>query len=356
MRKPPYVHGFVDRHGRVRHYFRRPDHKQVPLPGLPWSPEFMAAYEAAMKCETAPRIEPGAWRTIPGTINALVVAYYNSLQFQGLTRTSQIDYRRLIERFRREHGHRSIAGLTRAKVTEMLGNRARTPAAARNWLRMLRTLMRFAVDQGLRADDPTAGIKSKYKSDGFLPWGEDQIAQYRARHPIGTRARIALELLLNVGPRRGDVVQLGRQHIRDGRFYFRTQKTATLVEGIPVLADLQEALDAMPREHLTFLVTEYGKPFTAAGFGGWFHERCTEAGLPKGYTAHGLRKAAATRLADLGATAHQLMATFGWTTLREAERYTRAADRKRLAQSAGELLIAGTSSGKPKGKVSQKGP
>jgi site-specific recombinase XerD len=91
-------------------------------------------------------------------------------------------------------------------------------------------------------------------------------------------------------------------------------------------------------------MTEYGKAFTAAGLGGWFRARCDEAGIPKGYAAHGLRKASATRLAEQGATAHQLKAWFGWKTLREAERYTEAAERKKLARAAG-ALISGTRSG-----------
>jgi integrase len=317
------------------------------LPGLPWSPEFMAAYQAAMTGDTAPRIEPGASRTVPGTINWLVIAYYGSPQFQALSPVTQRDSRNRIERFRREHGHRSIAGLDRTKLTEMLGRRARTPAAARNFLRMVRTLMRFAVDQGLRDDDPTASIKVTYKTTGFLAWSEEHVAQYRAKYEIGTRARLALELLLNIGARRSDVVRLGRQHIRDGELSFRTQKTGALVEGIPVLPELAAALGAMPTENLTFLTTDYGRPFTAAGFGNWFRDRCAEAGLPKGYAAHGLRKTAAVRIAEHGATAHQLMAWFGWTSLKEAERYTRAADRKRLARTAGQMLKAGTSSGKP---------
>jgi integrase len=338
VKKPRYVHGFVDRHGWPRYYFRRRGFQQVPLPGLPWSPQFMAAYEAAMAGERAPRLEPGATRTVPGTINALVVAYYCTPQFQALSPVTQRDYRSIIERFRRENGHRSIAGLDRTKLKEMLGNRARTPAAAHNFLRMVRTLMRFAIDQGLRDDDPTVNIKVKYKSAGFLAWGEEQIAQYRGRYALGTKARLALELLLNIGARRSDVVQLGRQHIRDGEFSFRTQKTGALVEGIPLLPELAAALDALPTENLTFLTTDYGKPFTTPGFGNWFRARCREAGLPKGYSAHGLRKAAATRIAEAGATPHQLMAWFGWTTLKEAERYTRAADRKRLARTAGRML------------------
>jgi integrase len=140
---------------------------------------------------------------------------------------------------------------------------------------------------------------------------------------------------------------MGRQHMRDGVLSFRQSKTRNLVE-IPVLAELNEALGAMPQtNHLTFLTTGSGAPFTAAGFGGWFRDRCDEASIPKGYAAHGLRKAAATRHANCGATAHELMAWFGWTSISEAERYTKAADRKRLAQGMVMKLKQGTSSGKP---------
>jgi len=51
-------------------------------------------------------------------------------------------------------------------------------------------------------------------------------------------------------------------------------------------------------------------------------------------SAHGLRKAAATRAAENGATAHELMAIFGWVDIKEAELYTRAANRRRLAAQA----------------------
>jgi len=83
MRRPPkYVHGFMDRHGKPRFYFRRAGFKRVPLPGLPWSPEFMAAYDAALKGEA--RVAIGAGRTKPGTVNDVVVRYLSSSAFQGL--------------------------------------------------------------------------------------------------------------------------------------------------------------------------------------------------------------------------------------------------------------------------------
>ena len=159
-----------------------------------------------------------------------------------------------------------------------------------------------------------------------------------ATPPPGTRpARLAFELLYGTAQRRGDVVRMGRQHVREECLSIRQQKTGELVE-ISVLPPLRAAIDACESGRLTFLTTEYGRPFTSAGFGNWFRERCNEAGIPDGYSAHGLRKAAATRLAEAGATDHELMAVSGWRTLKEVQRYTKAANRKRLDQSAADRL------------------
>jgi hypothetical protein len=73
-------------------------------------------------------------------------------------------------------------------------------------------------------------------------------------------------------------------------------------------------MNASPCGDLTFLVNEWGPPFTDAGFGNWFRDRCLEAGVPG--RAHGLRKAGATLAANNGATSRQLMAIFGWDTLK----------------------------------------
>ncbi|MBI4334657.1 MAG: tyrosine-type recombinase/integrase [Chloroflexi bacterium] len=119
----------------------------------------------------------------------------------------------------------------------------------------------------------------------------------------------------------------------------RQQKTRTELE-IPVHPALAASIAAAPNGNLTFLVTAYGKPFTAAGFGGWFRDRCDEAGLDH-CTAHGLRKASARRLTEAGCTSHEIMAITGHRSLAEAERYTRAADQKRGAVSAfGKLAKA----------------
>lgn len=135
-----------------------------------------------------PVVEIGAERTKPGTVAALVVTYFNSAQFRSLSPSTQATYRGILERFRADHGHRRVAHLARENA-EMLGNRASTPAAANNWLRMVRMLMRLAVELGMRTDDPTFGIKPlRIRSDGFQIWRPDQIAAFRGKHAIGTRA------------------------------------------------------------------------------------------------------------------------------------------------------------------------
>jgi integrase len=141
-----------------------------------------------------------------------------------------------------------------------------------------------------------------------------------------------MALLLYTGQRRGDVIRMGRQHIRNGKIDVVQQTTRERL-AVPIHAHLRTALGACPSDHLTFLVTQAGAPFTSAGFGNWFADAVAAAGLT-GMAAHGLRKAAARRLAEAGATVKQIQAVTGRRTLREIERYTRAADQEAGAEAA----------------------
>src|SRR5260221_2916859 len=303
MRRPPkYVHGFIDRHGKPRFYFRRPGFERVALPGLPWSPDFMAAYEAAL-AET-PRVEIGASRTKPGTVTAAVAGYFGSLAFASLAAGTRRTRRQILERFRAEQGEQGIATLGRAHVERMVNTKAATPGAAMNFLVALRALMRHALTVGLRGDDPTVGVRSpKYRSGGFYPWTEDDIAAFERKHPIGSRARLALALLLYTAQRRADVVQMGRQHVRNGLIHVRQSKTGVML-AIPLHPELRAVLDATPAEHFTFLTTAGGRPVHPDHFTHLFKRKCREAGLPARASVHGLRKAACRRLAELGCSAN----------------------------------------------------
>jgi integrase len=339
-RLPQFVQAFVDRHGRPRHYLRRPGFKLVALPGLPWSEEFMAAYNAALT--GAKPLVIGANRSKPGTVNDVVARYLASGAFGTFAPSTQAMRRATLERFRVEHGDKRFTGMQPEHVTRILGHLR--PFAQRNMLKTLRGLAAFAIADGLVEVDATASVKLAKAKDrgGFPTWPVEEIERYRAHHKLGTRPRLALELLYGTMAARSDAVRLGRQHVQGGVLSFRRKKTDTPVD-IPILPELQAAIDAMPKaDHLTFLVTEFGKPFTAAGFGGWFGDQCKLAAIPARLSAHGLRKAGATRFAEHGATDHEIMAWGGWTSIKEVQRYTKAANRKRLAQQAAKKLGTGT--------------
>ena len=254
-RLPKYVHGFVDRHGKPRFYFRRPGFESVPLQGLPYSPEFMCAYETAL----AGQPRPPATRAAPGTMAALALSYFGSPQFSALRSSSQYVYRRTIERLGKDHGDKRAADLRRDHVVKLMSRLAGKPHAANTLRRTLRNLMRHAIDIGLRADDPTRDVKAiRIKSTGHHSWTDAEIAQFERCHPVGSPARLALALLLYTGQRRSDVIRMGAQHVRGGILYVKQDKTGVEL-AIPVHPDLVAVIAATPSRHLTFLTTTIGR-------------------------------------------------------------------------------------------------
>jgi integrase len=199
-------------------------------------------------------------------------------------------------------------------------------------MKAFRHFAKWGLERRLLRNDPTLAIRVKMpKSDGYHTWTEDEIAAFEALHPIGSKPRLALALGLYTAQRRSDVVRIGRQHIRDGVLTIRQQKTgATLM--IPVHADLGRIIAATPTGHLTLLITKNGRSYDANVFSAEFRSWCNAAGLPQRCVFHGLRKAALTRLADCGCTAHEIAAISGHKSLAEVERYTKRADQIRLAR------------------------
>jgi integrase len=173
----------------------------------------------------------------------------------------------------------------------------------------------------------------KAKSDGIHAWSEAEIEQFEAHHAIGTKARLAFALALYTGQRRSDLVRMGRQHVRNAEIQVR-QKKGRAVLTIPLVIELQAIIDATPGGHLTFLVRASGKPYRAVDLSIHFRTWCDEAGLPENCSVHGLRKAAARRLAEKGCSAHEIAAITGHRTLKEVERYTRSAEQAKLARRA----------------------
>jgi hypothetical protein len=326
-----YVHQFRDRHGRLRHYFRRRTGKAIPLPGLFGSEEFMAAYQAALATIAQP-VEIGESRTNPGTIDALAIAYYKTTEFEALVPKTSKTFKRIIEAFRIKNGSKKVTTLQRDNIESMMAVIPNVHAK-RYWLRAIRALMKAAIPT-MRKDDPTAGVghAKRPKSDGFHNWTDEEIGQYRNYWQLGTQQRLVMEFALEAVSRRCEILRLGPQHIKDGRIRIKRAKGSKDVD-ILVTPELQAACDAMPKVHALYILNLHGKQRSVEGLGTAFAQWATDAGLPKRCRLHGLKKGGMRRLAEAEATTKQIMAISGHRKLSEVERYTEAADQKRLADA-----------------------
>lgn len=337
-----YLSKDKDRHGNDRYYVRKPGRPKVRIKGEPGSPEFMAAYHAALEAPTEKpaSVDKGSFRT-------LCIAYFSSPIFAKLDESTRTWRRRELETVCRKHGHKPVERMESKHVRRIRDEVAEMPGAANNRLKAIKALFAWGIEEEIEGvkGNPARDVKLiSYKSKGHHSWTIEEVEAFEARHPLGTRAHLAMALLLHTGGRREDAVRLGPQHVRNGRVVFTQAKNEhrTPIEiDIPLHPDLAAVIAATPLRGLkTFLVTDYGKAFSPAGFGNRFRIWCDEAGLPH-CSAHGLRKALAVRLAERGASSQEIMAWTGHVTLEEAERYTRAANRRRLADSGLKKLQEG---------------
>ena len=329
-KKPAYVSCYRDRHGKLRWRFRRAGFPQVQTTQCFGSEEWWQWYSCASNAQA---IDYSAQRAEPGSIHALAIAYYTSADFMQLRASTQRTYKGILDRYRDKYGKLPADRLEARHIRGQMDKLAATPAAANNTLKVLRAVMKFGVDRGLLKTDPTIGIRMlRYRTEGFHTWTEQEIAAFEDRWPVGTRERLAFDLLLYTAQRSGDVRIMTRQQIEDGRIYVRQEKTGQSVD-IPLHANLRESLAAAPAEHLVLLTTSGGEPYSEKGFSNWVKKAAQQAGLSH-CSAHGLRKAAARRLAEAGCTVHQIMSITGHQTMKEVERYTREAARRDLADAA----------------------
>jgi integrase len=292
----------------------------------------MAEYRAAVASEPLPR-KTGAKS---GTLAWLIARYRDSAAWAELSQATKRQRENIFLHVIESAGNEPFTAITRKEIAAGRDRRKATPFAANDFIKAMRGLFRWALDAGFVESDPTEGVKGMTrKTDGFHTWTEEEIAAFEAHWQIGTRERLALAILLYTGLRRGDAARLGRQHVRGGVLSIRTEKTNTLVE-IPVLPELAEVIAASKTGDLAFVATAAGTAMTKESFGNWFKDACKLAGVPG--SAHGLRKAGASRAASNGATVAQLEAIFGWSGGRMAALYTKGADRTRLARQAMVML------------------
>jgi integrase len=325
--RPPYLLIERTRHGEVVFYFRRGKGVRIRIRGAYGSPEFLEAYEAA-RTATAPQRAP---RAASGSLAWLVARYKDSGAWARLSATTKRQRESIFKDAVKSEADYPAAKITKAAIAAALDRRRATPFMAKAFLKAMRGLFCWAAEAGLIKADPTAGVRCRVpRTEGFHTWTEEEITKFETRWPIGSRERLALAVLLYTGLRRGDASTLGHQHIRDNVLTFRTAKTGSQIV-IPVLPELAVVIAETKTGDLALIATEHGRPMTKESFGNWFRGACRAAGVPG--SAHGLRKAGATRAANNGATEAQLNAIFGWKEgSRESADYTRRADRTRLAR------------------------
>ncbi|WP_315747888.1 MULTISPECIES: tyrosine-type recombinase/integrase [unclassified Bradyrhizobium] len=372
-----YYYEDRDRHGNLRRYFR----KRIPTTGkfrkvrlreelgtAAFHEEFAAAMAGRpYQRPDAPPRPPAPPRVVERSLRWLIQKYYREcLEFRGYDVETQKNRRRILDALCREpvqEGAELEVGdlpcdIPKSKIQVLINRKALTSInSANHRLKALRKLSEWAVktEPKLMAANVAKEVEllDVPKTGGHHTWSIEEILQFKQRHPVGSKAYLALALFMMTGQRLSDVARMGRPHIRKaehmspllrqvhpGRWLdFRQRKNRTrspvdLV--IPILPQLEAVLTASPLGELTFLETEHKRPFTTKGLGNWFEKRCIEAGVPG--RAHGLRKAGATIAAENGATPHQLKAIFGWKTLQQAELYTEKVRQQLLAGGAMGLI------------------
>jgi integrase len=328
-----YVNEYIDRTGKLRRYFRRNGKQLGPLPGQPGSEEFMAAYAAYLA-----RKSPAVVRDLnKDSLARLIVDFYGSRFYTDLKDSSRQLYKWALEPISKAHGHRCAVTMT-AEHAETIINRigAEKPGMANLTRAVLRRVFAYAVKVKRRPDNPMLTVEG-FKGGEHHTWTDAELRQFEERWRLGTRQRLSYALLLYTGQRVGDVVRMSRGDISEGLIHVVQEKTGAEL-WLPLHPELLKAMKALPAKGLTLIGDSNGRPIKRATLTWMMREAIKAAGLPARCVSHGLRKAAMRRLAEADGTANQIASISGHKTLKEVERYTKAADQKKLAKAAMDKL------------------
>ncbi|WP_134497794.1 tyrosine-type recombinase/integrase [Microvirga pakistanensis] len=331
------------------------------LHGILWTPDFMGAYEWALNGapEPATPAEPGKWQpSVKGTWRWLCEQYFLSAEFKRLGDRTRHVRRQILEATYDESvkpgAEATFANCPPSKfspqaVRALRDRKVDTPEAANGRVKAIRQVFVYGIEADHVKTNPARDVPYfRSASEGHHTWTAEEVLKFREKHPVGSKAWLALALLMFIGGRRADIPAFGRQHISEIRHpngsierwlrYPQNKNRNPVTLELPVLRALWKTIEDTPsaKENLTFLVT---------GFGNWFKKRYRGAELHHG-SAHGLRKAGATLAAENGASEFELMAIFGWKISKQASHYTRKARQKRLAGDAMHLIDLGESENK----------
>lgn len=342
--RPPHLHREINRHGNPVWYVRVGKGPRIRIKAEFGTTEFEETYQAALRGDVPRPVGKAA----KGSLEWLWLLYRQTGAWTDLSAATRKQRENIMRDVLKTGGNQPLSRITGKAIDQ--GIQRRKPYAGRHFVDTLHGMFKWAVKAQHVASDPTVGRGvTKPKTTGFPVWTEEELERFEEHWPRGTRERVMFDVFLYTGLRRGDAARLGKQHIRYGVITIDAEKTGTRVT-IPVLPDLEQTIAAGPTGELAIISSKKGQPIRKEVLGNLFKKACRAAGINK--SAHGIRKAAATRAANNGATVATLEAIFGWEGGQMAALYTRAADRRRLAaEHMDKLSKTGTSIPALEGKV-----
>lgn len=334
-----------DRHGNIRIYYRGKGKAKVRLREPFGTAAFMDEYRCAeagipyVKDGTLPKPKPGKTAG-EGTLAQLCQDYYRRAA-ADVSADTMYRRRRILEKVCVKYGDARWRDLNSRELVAIRDEMAATNGAKNNIIKAVGALFSWANDAHIADFNPAHGVKRLHSGDGFYAWNVDEVRAFVKRHPRGTKPFRALVFFLFTGLRVSDVARLSWKNVTsDGRIVItppKTKKSSGVVVDIPILEPLMREIEATPKKQETFMLTEHGKPYSVKSFGMKFARWCEQAEIGH-CSAHGVRKIGATIAAELGATEHQLMAIYGWTTLEQASHYTKTVNRRRLSDQGMTLV------------------
>jgi integrase len=335
---PDNVRPVKDRHGKTRYRFRAKGFKSAYIKGKPGTREFYRSLAEAMERADDKAPVQSSAKITPKSLDDLYRRMKRTPEWQEKkTKAAQARvYERFFNRIAsngKRYGEKPADSVTVAWLNRILGDMSETPGAANDLLKKLTVLLEYGVEIDWLDKNPARKAKKYKKSKPIYTWTEEDIAQFRSAHPLGSMARLTLELALNTAARRCNVAELTRDDIRQGRIVTHHAKgnNEASVRLLPMTRQALEALPAAPIKHL--VVTHFGKPFSINGLGNRMRKWCDEAGLPQ-CSLHGLRKAISRRIAESGSTDAQGQAVTGHTKPETFQKYRATANRQTLADDA----------------------
>jgi integrase len=347
----PFVQAIPRKNGTLRYFFRRKGHRRARLPGKPGSPEFIAAYDAALTAEK--RVEPSETMS-PGTVKALCREYEGSAEFLSLAESTRREMGYVLKRMAEKDGDFPVRALKRRHILTWRDQLKEKPGAANKMIRTLKVLLQFAMDRDYRDDNPAMRVKL-LKLGEWRPWTAEECARFEARWPIGTMERAGYALARHTGQRRADLAALTFDKLKGGALAIQQGKTEAEVY-VPLHADVKAALAALThREGAVLRTANTDAPMNPVYFGHLMAAAIGAAELPDDCVLHGLRKTMAVAMVENGVTSHQVASVTGHKTVRMIEHYVARKNRQKLATDAMKKMAAKPVRTKREGVTPQRG-